>query len=257
MIVNEMNNPKVSIIIATYNSEMTLRTALESVHSQEFQDWECIIVDGMSKDDTINIVKEYETNDSRFLHISEPDKGIYDAFNKGWKMAKGEWVHYLGDDDRLTPNGIKDLLQVANLDSVEIVSGHCYIEKLDGSLKENRSYGFFGCHQGKLTRRSTLERFDGFNEQYPVLADKELLLRMENAGVKIVNVNTFVAYFSMTGMSQSMSGLWKRTKEFSKVYRENSIKHPYIKSFKYLCLSFLSITYRKVRSIFKLSAKRI
>ena len=90
----------VSIIIATYNSEKTLRRALDSVLNQTYQDWECIVVDGASKDNTIEIVKEYVSKDTRFRYVSEPDHGIYDAFNKGWKMAKGEWVMYLGSDDR-------------------------------------------------------------------------------------------------------------------------------------------------------------
>ena len=104
----------VSIIIATYNSGKTLRRALDSVLNQSYQDWECIVVDGASKDNTIAIVKEYVKKDSRFRYISEPDHGIYDAFNKGWKMAKGEWVMYLGSDDEYTKDGIKALLENSN-----------------------------------------------------------------------------------------------------------------------------------------------
>lgn len=104
----------VSIIIATYNSEKTLRRALDSVLNQSYQDWECIVVDGASKDNTIGIVKEYVKKDSRFRYISEPDHGIYDAFNKGWKMAKGEWVMYLGSDDRLTTNGFSEVFKDSN-----------------------------------------------------------------------------------------------------------------------------------------------
>ena len=186
-----MSKTVVSIIIATFNSGKTLRSALDSILSQKYREWECIVVDGASNDDTIEIVKEYCVIDSRFRYISEKDHGIYDAFNKGWRMAKGEWIHYLGDDDRLTSNGIECLMSVPELDNYEIVSGHCYIEKIDGSVKANRSHGFYGCHQGKLTRRSTLEHFGGFDERYKILADKDLMLRMENAGVKIVNVDAF------------------------------------------------------------------
>ncbi len=71
------------------------KRALDSVLNQSYQDWECIVVDGASKDNTIGIVKEYVSKDARFRYISEPDHGIYDAFNKGWKMAKGQWVMYL------------------------------------------------------------------------------------------------------------------------------------------------------------------
>lgn len=82
--------PLVTVIIATYNASATLQKALNSVLNQSFQDWECIIIDGASKDNTIDIVKQYCKKDIRFRYISEPNNGIYDAFNKGWKMARGE-----------------------------------------------------------------------------------------------------------------------------------------------------------------------
>ena len=139
----------VSIIIATYNSEKTLRRALDSVLNQSYQDWECIVVDGASKDNTIGIVKEYVKKDSRFRYISEPDHGIYDAFNKGWKMAKGEWVMYLGSDDRLTQNGFTEVFE-DDYPDYDIISGDVFIEKIDGSVKPNISEGYAGCHQGKF-----------------------------------------------------------------------------------------------------------
>ena len=100
-------SPLISIIIATYNAEETLHDALESVLNQSFQDWECLVVDGASKDNTVKIIEEFCKHDKRFRFISEPDKGIYDAFNKGWRMAKGEWIYYLGADDLL----LKDALE--------------------------------------------------------------------------------------------------------------------------------------------------
>ena len=238
----------VSFIIPTYNSEKTIRIALESVKNQTFDDWECLVVDGASKDGTIDIVKEFVESDSRFRYISEKDNGVYDAFNKGWRLAKGEWVHYLGDDDHLTPDGIIGLLQTKGIQDVEVVSGHCYIERIDGSIKKNYSQGFFGCHQGKITRRSTLERFNGFDEQFRILADKDLMLRMEKAGVRIINVDVFVAYFSMTGMSQDLKSLKKRAKEMYKVYKNNNYSNSLFKATSYFLKSFSSIAYRRVKS---------
>ena len=81
---------KISIITATYNSEKTLRDTLDSILAQTYPDIESIIVDGASKDGTLDIVREYETKFQGRMHwISEPDKGIYDAMNKGIKMASG------------------------------------------------------------------------------------------------------------------------------------------------------------------------
>ena len=112
----------ISIIIATFNSSRTLAKALESVLEQNFNDWECIIVDGKSTDNTLDIIKEFELKDSRFSHVSEKDNGIYDAFNKGWKMAKGEWIYYLGSDDYLTGDGLKKL---ASVESPEVGLHFC------------------------------------------------------------------------------------------------------------------------------------
>lgn len=123
----------VSIIIATYNSEKTLKRALDSVLNQSFQDWECIVVDGASKDGTIDIVKEFVSKDSRFRYVSEPDKGIYDAFNKGWKMAKAEWVMYLGSDDEYLRDGIAQL--VYKIDDNDIVYGDVVLKYNNGKEK--------------------------------------------------------------------------------------------------------------------------
>lgn len=91
---------KLSIITVTYNSEKTLRDTIESVLSQTYTDYEYIIVDGASKDNTINIVKEYEPKfEGRMRWISEPDKGIYDAKNKGIKMSTGDVVGIINSDD--------------------------------------------------------------------------------------------------------------------------------------------------------------
>ena len=245
-----MDNPIVSIIIATYNSGKTIRCALDSVKSQSYQDWECVVVDGASKDDTMDIVREYADNDSRFRYVSEPDHGIYDAFNKGWKMAAGEWVHYLGSDDRLTKDGLEQLLSTPNLDDYEIVSGNCYIEKIDGTIKENISKGFGGCHQGKLTRKTALERFGGFDERFSIMADADLMIRMEQAGVKILNVSAFVAYFVMTGASQSISGLEKRAKEWYGIYKNNHYSKPLYRACRYYVKTFAAISYRELRKSF-------
>ena len=75
--------PKITIIVATFNSEKTLEESLNSVLKQTYSNWECLIIDGLSKDNTCIIAEEYKQQDSRFRYISEEDKGIYDAMNKG------------------------------------------------------------------------------------------------------------------------------------------------------------------------------
>lgn len=239
------NKIVVSIIIATYNSGKTLNAALDSVLKQKYQDWECIVVDGASKDNTMDLVKMYAEEDCRFRYISEPDKGIYDAFNKGWKMARGEWIHYLGSDDRLTHDGIADLMAEPT-EGADLISGNCYIEKIDGTIKCSISKGFQGCHQGKLIRKVTLERFNGFDVRYPIFADSDLHIRMEKANVKYKNIDTYVAYFAMSGISQDLDKLIKRTKERYEIYKKNGISKPLYLSMKISIRQFFSIIYRKL-----------
>ena len=96
---------KISVITATYNSAITVRDTFESVLAQTYKDIEYIVVDGLSKDNTIDIVKEYEPKfEGRMRWISEKDKGIYDAMNKGISMATGDVVGILNSDDFYTSN---------------------------------------------------------------------------------------------------------------------------------------------------------
>lgn len=201
-------NPKLSIIIATFNAAKTLSVALDSVLNQTFQDWECIIVDGASKDNTIEIVKSYVERDSRFRYISEPDKGIYDAFNKGWKMAKGEWIHFLGSDDSLTVEGMEALIKHSN--DVDAIYGDTILlngkkqsfqySKKDISKILNSSVM---CHQSIIVRKTWIERLGGFDERYKLLADYDMMIRLYVGKARFKKVNEFVSMFSLDGNSHS------------------------------------------------------
>ena len=240
--------PKVSIIIATYNSGRTVRAALESVYSQTFQDWECIVVDGASKDDTLGIVKEYCNKDNRFRYISEKDHGIYDAFNKGWKMAKGEWIHYLGSDDTLTFDGMSKV--VAELDDTyTIVTGDVYIHRVDGTIREQQYNGYFGCHQGVLMQRKTIAALGGFDECYHIMADYDLMVRNFRAGNKVKNVRSVVANFTVGGESQKISSQWKKMKERYEINKRSGVKKfPLLHSFYVFCLHGCIGIFRSIKS---------
>ena len=94
---------KISIITATYYSERTLRDTMESILCQTYQNYEYIIIDGASKDSTLDIIREYEPRfKGRMRYISEPDEGIYDAMNKGLAMATGDVIGLLNSDDYYT-----------------------------------------------------------------------------------------------------------------------------------------------------------
>ena len=205
-----MEKIKISILIATFNSEKTIRLALDSVAKLDIEEWECIIIDGASKDSTIDIVKQYASQDGRFRFISESDKGIYDALNKGCNLAKGEWIYVLGSDDTVTTNGLKDLLDGS--DGFDVVYGNVYIKDPTGCVRTFKAkktkaitYVMICSHQAVIVRREVMNRLRGFNLAYKIRADFDIIQRAYLAGFKFKYVDTFVAYFMGTGLSSTAS----------------------------------------------------
>ena len=114
-----MEQVKISIITITYNSERTVEETLKSVISQAYPNLEYIIVDGASKDKTLDVVAKYKDSIARI--ISEPDKGIADAFNKGIRMATGDLIGIINSDDLLLPGALRKMAESydGDPDSVE------------------------------------------------------------------------------------------------------------------------------------------
>ena len=206
-----MNKYRVSIIIAAYNSEKCIERALGSVLRQSFDDWECIVVDGASKDNTMSIVKKYTELDSRFKYISEPDKGIYDAFNKGWKLAKGEWIYYLGSDDQVTGNGLSYLIAAAT-PNASVVYGDMYALFENGSERYVRAkpakkmtYIMSPSHQGMITQRRLIEAEGGFDLQFKVKADFDLTQRIYLKHGNFIYTPQAIAKCLQTGLSRQFN----------------------------------------------------
>lgn len=200
----------ISVIIATYNSGRTIEKCLESVILNNCKQWECLVVDGNSTDNTVDIVKQYAEKDSRFRFISEPDKGIYDALNKGVKLSKGEWIYVLGSDDKLAEHGLEALLE--NSDGYDVVYGDIFAVDDNGCQKYIKArehtclkYRMCASHQGMIVRKSVIEKHNGFNLKYRVRADFDLIQRIYLDGGRFRHVNLHVAYFSLTGISNNNS----------------------------------------------------
>ena len=221
---------KISLITACYNSAATIRTAIESVLSQKGVDIEYIIVDGGSKDGTVDIIKEYSTRSTcstrlTFKWISEKDSGMYDAINKGIKMATGDVVGILNADDVLASD--ETLAHIAGLFSrVE------HVERVDCvyadirfvkegetveavrkaetvrycSAKRWRPWMFrFAAmvpHPSFYVRRECFERLGGYSLDYRICADFELELRyLYLAELKAAYLPECVVVMRMGGMS--------------------------------------------------------
>jgi glycosyltransferase len=217
----------VSIIVVTFNSEKTICNCINSIQNQKFVDWECILVDGKSTDKTVSLFEEFEKKDKRFRHISEPDSGIYDAMNKGWRMAKGEWIYYLGSDDELLPYGLSGLVESGEKqEKSDVVYGNILYKKENGETVVLRHksharlpWSFFASHQAIITKRNLMERLGGFDEKLKIIADKELFIRSYYLGdCKYIPSESVVAVFSGGGSSASY---YKSFKEDLYVYKKD------------------------------------
>lgn len=245
-----MDCPKVSIIIATFNAAKTLSVALESVHNQTYKDYECLIVDGNSRDDTIRIARDYSEQDIRFRYISEPDKGIFDAFNKGWKMAQGEWVMYLGADDYYFPDGVEKLMAIAT-DEVDIVYGDCELRfnrtrKIRGnSSMEAIGYKLPACHQSMAMKRSLFETLGGFDLNYKVYGDLDIIQRGYIIDAHFAVTNDVISSFYVGGVSAD--NLAALSELYSIMKKNKIVKHPRIKIVQ---LAFHAIIF-KIYHLFK------
>jgi glycosyltransferase involved in cell wall biosynthesis len=180
---------KISLITVSYNSGATIKDSIESVLGQDYHNIEYIIVDGKSKDNTVDIIKSFDGKISKW--ISEPDKGIYDAMNKGLKMATGEVVGMLNSDDFYYNNTI--LSQVARAfedESIDAVFGNLIFVDPNDLKKTVRTYsskdwhpkkfarGFMPAHPTFFVRRKYYEQFGLFKTDYKIASDYEMLIRL-------------------------------------------------------------------------------
>jgi glycosyltransferase involved in cell wall biosynthesis len=179
---------KVSLLTVSYNSSVTIRDTINSVLSQDYKDIEYIIVDGASKDNTVEIIKSFGIKIDKW--ISEPDKGIYDAMNKAIKMATGEVIGILNSDDFYsTTNIVSQVAKVFHDTTVDAVFGDLVFVDPDNLKKVVRKYssakwrpekfakGFMPAHPTFFVRRKYYEQIGLFKTDYKIAADYELLIR--------------------------------------------------------------------------------
>lgn len=181
---------KLSIITATWNSSATIRDTIESLLTQTHQDFEHIIVDGLSEDNTLEIVEEYQpVYKGRLKIISEKDNGLYDAMNKGIAIATGDVIGILNSDDFYTSSDI--LAHVSSeINDVDAVYGDIHYVNADDLSKTVRFYsserfrpwkmrmGFMPAHPSFYCKRDIYTKYGMFDLDFKIAADFEQLLRL-------------------------------------------------------------------------------
>jgi len=181
---NSADQPLVSVITAVYNNQPLLAGCLESVLRQDYPNIEHIVLDAGSNDGTVDVLRQY--SDRIALWKSEPDQGIFDAWNKALTEARGEWICFLGSDDEFLPNGISAFMELAAknpqadyLCSKAILRFPSGKERVGGNPWTWRGYSrrVWTVHQGSMHRRSLFTRFGDFDTSYRIAGDYEFLLR--------------------------------------------------------------------------------
>jgi|TARA_B110000977_G_C11070649_1_gene489424 glycosyltransferase involved in cell wall biosynthesis len=179
---NSHKEPLLSIITVVYNNEKYIEEALNSLYSQKFNDYEHIIVDGGSNDDTLKIIKKYEEKIEYWC--SKKDNGIYDAFNIGMSLAKGKYIGFLNSDDKYTENALTTLNKYINkFPDKDFIFGS--VKKHWGILHGYKPYkiywswGFYSSHSTGFFIKNTSAKIIGlYNLKYKYSADYDYFFRM-------------------------------------------------------------------------------
>lgn len=254
---------KVSIITVAYNAEKTIEDSIKSILNQSYADIEYIIVDGCSKDNTTDIIKKYEPKfEGRIKWISEKDKGIYDAMNKGIRMATGDIIGILNSDDFLTSN---DIIYTINnnfeLYNPDAIYGDVHFVNDIDLNKTTRYYsskifkrglmrlGFMPAHPSFYMRRECFDKFGLYKTNYKIAADFEFLLRTIYIG-KIRTRYIAKDFVTMRTGGASTSGIRSHKlimKEHLRAFKENNIySNMFLLSLRYI-YKIYEILYTKIK----------
>lgn len=207
----------ISIVIATYNAEKTIKRCLDSIISQKTSQIELVIIDGASTDGTVGIIQSYGALVDIF--ISEEDAGVYDAWNKALKLVTGKWIMFLGADDYWLSNSgclyLNYLNSSNDIDDVDIISAQSRLVDENGTfqrvlgnpyqISEFRRYMKIS-HGSTLHNRKLFDELGGFNTKFKICSDYDFLLRRA-LNSRYIAIPTIV--MQIGGMSDTLKGLWE------------------------------------------------
>ena len=208
-------NPKISIITICFNSEKTLEETIQSVVNQGYDNLEYLIIDGGSKDGTMSIVDKYR--DKIAFVVSEPDKGICDAFNKGIAHATGDVIGIINSDDILLSGALSAVASHYSPE-IDVYSGNVlmwndqteqtYVRK--PTIKfENLRKSFKACHPARFIARKAYEKYGMYSLEFRYCMDVDLLIRMYKAGAKVIHIDKELTKFRL-GATSSDSAFKKK-----------------------------------------------
>ncbi|RYE13677.1 MAG: glycosyltransferase [Rickettsiales bacterium] len=241
----------VSIIIATYNSEKYLDTCLSSIIKQSYTNYELIIIDGGSTDATLDIISEYESHIYKW--ISEPDKGVYDAWNKAMFYVRGEWISFVGSDDVLYDNYLETYINYITLN--KLAEGADFISSKIDLVDENLNFiktvgepwtwklfkkSMVTWHLGSFHSRTLFESYGIFDTYFKISGDYELLLRPKD-NLRSSYINKSTAMMRNGGISSKL--LIRASVETYKAKIKNGVIS-YIEGYSLMALDYVRLKIR-------------
>jgi len=231
-----MQTPIISIITVSYNSCKTINDTIQSVLSQTYPNIEYIVIDGASNDGTVNVIKS--VGDKIDKYISEPDRGMYDAINKGFRIASGNIVGILNSDDIFyDTHAIERVVETFNKNDIEALFGDAiFVDPVKTSkivryyssknFRVNKfKFGYMPAHTSFYAKKELFEKYGYYKTDYKIAADFELMLRF-----LLIHEITF-KYLEFPFVSMRMGGISNRSvnsklilnKEIARACRENGV----------------------------------
>lgn len=231
---------KISIITVCYNAEKTIESTIQSVIKQDYINIEYIIIDGLSTDNTLNIVNKYSEKTTHV--ISERDDGMYDAINKGIKIANGDVIGILNADDELANNDTisliaSEFLKNKDLDSligdINFINNNKIIRHYSAKYwNPNKfSYGFMPPHPSFYCKKNLFYKFGFYRTDFKIAADYELLIRFLYINqIAYVYLNNIIVNMKLGGKSTSgLSSFLKINTEILYACKLNGLKTNFFK----------------------------
>ncbi|WP_051624154.1 glycosyltransferase family 2 protein [Clostridium akagii] len=221
-------NQKISIVTVTFNCKDNIEATIQSVINQTYNDFEYVIVDGISKDGTLEIIKKFCENDKRINYISENDNGIYDAMNKGISITTGDYIIFLNAGDLLNDDYVLEEISNYCNNINDVIFGNITIYNKNTSYKKVINNNIFEeninlirkkmiCHQALICKRELFYQLGKFNLKYKIAADYEWLVNCYINNKKFHYISIIISKYDDDGVSSSFENLRTLLAEYEEI----------------------------------------
>lgn len=244
-------NPDFSIITVAFNSEKTIERTIQSILNQTHKNLEYIIIDGGSTDSTNTIIERYKGHfGNNLTHISERDKGIYDAMNKGIALSKGKIIGLLNSDDYYFENTLETVFNAyTNTDGDTVISGALIFKSNDGEqllktsekrfLKKTKNYKNGVRHPATFVPKTIYNEVGFFNLNYKIASDAELIYRIYKANFKFKFIEKPLMVMADGGISNS-KGIFKQLLYENRLFLKTYCPNPIVRTY-FIILSIIRL----------------